>query len=102
MLAVAGMFLLLKMGRLNYENTGLVILLTLGFATFLDGYRISWTFASIGLMMFVSGLLGGYLEQYVWIVLIVIICIFLVVYLLEKYKNRYSAPSGPTGSSSSS
>ncbi len=101
MFAVAGMFLLLEMGRLNYENTGLVILLTLGFSTFLDGYRISWTFASIGVMMFVAGLLGGYLEQYVWIVLIVIICVFVVVYLLEKYRNRYSAPSGQDGGSSS-
>ncbi len=91
--AVAGMFLLLKMGRLNYENTGLVILLTLGFSTFLDGYRISWSFAAIGAMMFIAGLLGGYLEQYVWITLIILICIFVIVYLFEKYKRFSSASS---------
>ncbi len=90
MAAVAGMFLLLDMGRLNYENTGLVILLTLGFSTFLDGYRISWSFASVGVIMFIAGLMGAYLEQYVWITLIVIICIFVVVYLLEKYRRLSS------------
>jgi len=92
LVAVAGMFLLLKMGRLNYENTGLVILLTLGFSTFLDGYRISWSFAAIGAMMFIAGLLGGYLEQYVWITLIALICVFVIVYLFEKYK-RFSSDS---------
>ncbi len=87
LVAVGGIFLLLKMGRLNYENTGLVILLTLGFSTFLDGYRISWSFALIGILMFVAGLFGGYLEQYVWITLIAMICIFVVAFLLEKYKK---------------
>ena len=94
--AVAGIFLLLNMGRLNYENTGLVILLTLGFSTFLDGYRISWSFATVGVMMFIAGLFGGYLEQYVWITLIVIICVFAVIYLLEKYK-RLSSRTSPQG-----
>jgi hypothetical protein len=37
--------------------------------------------------MFIAGLMGAYLEQYVWITLIVIICIFVVVYLLEKYRR---------------
>ncbi len=86
-LAVIGIFLLLGMGRLNYENTGLVLLLLLGLATFLDGYRISWSLATVGIMIFASGLIGGYIEQYVWIALIMIICVFVVIILLEKYRR---------------
>ena len=100
--AVAGVFLLLDMGRLNYGNTGLVILLTLGFSTFLDGYRISWSFAAVGVMMFIASLFGGYLQQYVWITLIVIICVFAVIYLLEKYKRLASRPSVQGGKTSTS
>ena len=82
--AVAGIFFLLVAGRLNYENTGLVLLLTLGLSTFLDGYRVSWGFGALGVMMFLTALLGAYIEQYVWVVLIVIICTAVVIIVLEK------------------
>jgi len=71
--AVGGIFLLLKAGRLNYENTGLVLLVLLGLATFLDGYRISWRFSLVGVLEFVSGIIAAYVEQYLWVLLIVAI-----------------------------
>ena len=96
---VAGIFLLLHIGRLNYENTGLILLLILGFSTFLDGYRISWSFALVGVMMFITGLFGGYLESYVWIALIGIICVFVIIILIEKYKRIPPAPAEDAGDS---
>ncbi len=87
-ITVAGVFLLLQMGRLNYENTGLVILLVLGLSTFLDGYRISWSFSAVGIVMFLTAIFGGYIESYVWITLIAIICVFVVILLVEKYAKR--------------
>ncbi len=96
---VAGIFLLLNMGRLNYENTGLILLVILGLSTFLDGYRISWSFSLIGVMMFVTGLFGGYLESYVWITLIVLVCVFVIIILLEKYKKIPPAPAEDAGDS---
>ncbi len=68
--AIGGIFLLLKSGRLNYENTGLVLLMTLGFSTLLDGYRINWRFSLIGLLMFVTSIAAAYIEEYLWIMLI--------------------------------
>ena len=90
--AVGGILVLLLSGRLNYENTGLVILITLGLSTFLDGYRVSWSFSAIGVMMFITALLGAYVEQYVWILLIVIICTALVIIILEKYRPQAPGP----------
>lgn len=85
---VAGMYMLLSSGRLNYENTGLVVLMTLALATVLDGYRVSWSFGSLGVMMYVTALLGAYIEQYIWVVLIMIICTAVVIVILEKSRGR--------------
>jgi cation transport ATPase len=85
---VAGIYMLLGSGRLNYENTGLVVLLTLALATFLDGYRVSWSFGALGGMMFVTAMLGAYIEQYIWVVLIMIICTAVVIVILEKSRAR--------------
>ncbi len=87
-ITVAGVFMLLQMGRLNYENTGLILLLILGLSTFLDGYRISWGLSFVGIVMFLTGIFGGFIESYVWITLIAIICIFVVILLLERYVRR--------------
>ncbi len=86
MAAIGGIFFLLKAGRLNYENTGLVVLVTLALATFLDGYRFSWSFSALGIMMFISAVVGAYIEQYAWVVLIAIICTAVAIIILEKYR----------------
>ncbi|HEB89613.1 MAG TPA: hypothetical protein ENI85_08595 [Deltaproteobacteria bacterium] len=69
--AVGGVFLLLESGRLNYENTGLVLLLLLGLSTFLDGFRVGWHFSLIGVLMFLAAIIAGFVEQYLWVLLVV-------------------------------
>lgn len=69
--AVGGILLLLKAGRLNYESTGLVLLIVLGLATFLDGYRIDWRFSLVGVLIFMSGIVAAYVEEYLWVLLII-------------------------------
>ena len=88
---VGGIFILLGAGRLNYENTGLVVLLALALATFLDGYRVSWSFGALGIMMFLAALLGAYIEQYIWVVLVIIICTAVVIIILEKSRMKASS-----------
>lgn len=85
--AISGVFLLLKAGRLNYENTGLVLLMTLGFSTFLDGYRISWRFSLIGLLMFVTGIAAAYIEEYLWVMLIISILVAAAIVYWEKHRK---------------
>ncbi len=92
--AVAAMFMLLHAGRLNYENTGLVVLVTLALATFLDGYRVSWGFSALGIMMFIAAMIGAYIEQYVLVILVVVVCTAVVIIILERAgfkKSRSSA-----------
>ncbi len=92
--AVIGVFILLDAGRLNYESTGLALLIVLGLATFLDGYRVSWRLSVIGILMFVTSLVAGYLEQYIWVLLFVSTALGIAIYIWGKHhqQRRYNPP----------
>lgn len=85
--AVIGIFLLLNAGRLNYESTGLALLVVLGLATFLDGYRVSWRLSIVGILMFVTSLIAAYLEQYLWILLIFAAVTFLGAFFWSRHRR---------------
>ncbi len=85
-LAVVGIFMLLKAGRLNYENTGLVLLLVLGLSTLLDGFRLDRHFSLIGVLMLVTAVVAGFIEQYLWVLLIVALGVATVIVIREKQK----------------
>ncbi len=86
--AVIGIFMLLQAGRLNYENTGLALLVVLGLATFLDGYRVSWRLSLIGILMFVTSIVAGYLEQYMWVLLFAATALALAIYVWGRHYHR--------------
>ena len=82
-------YLLLRVGRLNYENTGLVMALLLGLATFLDGFhRVGWRFALLGILMVVTAVTAGYIEAFVWPLLFLVILIWLLAFSWEHYRRH--------------
>ena len=91
-IAVIGVFVLLNTGRLTYETTGLVLLLVLGLAVFLDGYRISWRLSLLGIMLGVSSILAALIEQYIWIVMFGAVLIVLIIVLWERYGKSRTVP----------
>lgn len=86
--AVSAIFLLLKSGRLNFDNTGLVILIILGLSTFLDGFRLNWYYSVIGILILITGLIAAYLEQYLWILLVLSAFISVIIVLWEHHKKK--------------
>ena len=69
---VGAVFIMLRAGRLTYEATGLIILLLLGLAMFLDGYyQTGWRFSLLGVLMIVLALLAAWLSAYIWPILII-------------------------------
>lgn len=64
-LALCGILLLLQFGTLNDENTGLVILLILSLATYIDGLRIGWRFSLVGNFLGLTAVSIAYLEHFV-------------------------------------
>jgi len=84
--AVLAVFSMLKAGRLTYEATGLVILLLLGLAMFLDGYyRVGWRFALLGVLVIALALAAAYLSAYLWPILIIGAIVWPLSIMFEIY-----------------
>lgn len=69
--AASVIYMLLGTGRLNYETTGLLMLLVIAFTTFVDGMLVSWKLYIIGAVLLLTLYLATYIESFLWIILIV-------------------------------
>ncbi len=85
---IGAVYQLFLAGRLNYESTGLVLLLVLGLATFLDGVRISWRYALIGLVIGATSVLAGFVNQYLWLALFGALALLALVVGWEWLRHR--------------
>ena len=88
MLTVFAVFLMLQAGRLDYENTGLVILLILALATFIDGVHLGWRFCMAGLFLGTTAVIAAFLEEFMWMALLLAIVIILFTLYWEKRASR--------------
>jgi hypothetical protein len=70
MVAVHVVFLLLRAGRLTYESTGLVILLLLALTTFVVGINLGYQVCLLGGFLGLIVLMVAYLEEYVWVMVL--------------------------------
>ena len=93
LIAVRLVYLLLSTGRLDNENTGLIILLLLALTTFLAGIHLGWRLCVLGTFLAFALVAAAYLEEYIWMLFImaaVIIGVFVVVkhYVGRKSENK--------------
>jgi hypothetical protein len=89
LLAVQVVFLLLRGGRLTYESTGLVILLLLALTTFIVGINLGYQLCLVGVFLGLTALVVAYLEQYLWVLLLVALLVVVARLLVLKRKHRH-------------
>ena len=87
LVAVNLVYFLFRAGRLDSENTGLVILIILALATFLAGLRLGWRLCILGVLQGVTLILAAYLEEFLWIVLLVVLAAAAAVYAMARYRS---------------
>ncbi len=87
LIAVYLVYFLLRAGRLDSENTGLVILLILALATFLAGLRLGWRLCILGVLLGCTLIMATYLEEFLWIVLMVVMFAAAAVYFMARFKS---------------
>jgi hypothetical protein len=90
MLVVGAAFSLLHSGHLRPDSTGLVILLILSLATFLDGLRVGWRFSMNGLFLGVSAVIVGYVQRFMWIEILLAVGIVGFTFLVDYWRARRS------------
>ncbi|MGR8935193.1 MAG: hypothetical protein ACU837_12500 [Gammaproteobacteria bacterium] len=91
MLIVGAVFSLLHAGRLYPASAGLVIMLVLSLATFLDGLRVGWRFSMNGLFLGVSAVIVGYVERFMWIEILLAVGIVALTFLVDYWRERSRA-----------
>lgn len=88
---LAGMlviYLLQAKGRMNYEITGLMVLLLLALATFIDGLLVSWKLYPIGGLLLLSLLLAAYVEIFLWDIVFAAFVLVAIVIAIVIWKMR--------------
>ena len=88
LITVSGVYLLLYTGRLNYESTGLIIELILGFSLFLDGRNLGWRISLLGILVGCTAIVAAYVEEYIWVILLVSLCLWGITYYWEKRRHK--------------
>ncbi len=90
LIIVGGAFLLQQSGRLDEISASLVILLILSLATILDGIRIGWRFSLVGLYLGISSIVVAYLENFMWLEILIAIAIVAMTIMWEIWLNKRS------------
>lgn len=82
--AVNLVFFLYQAGRLDSENTGLVVLLLLALSTFLAGLRLGWQLCLLGGVLAFALVVATYLADFLWLVLLAGLATVAILYFLGR------------------
>lgn len=88
LVAVAVIYRLLEAGRINVDTTGLLVLLMLTFATFVDGMLVSWKLYVVGVLLLLTLLMAAYVGQFLWIILLAAVVLIALVLIFVVWKIR--------------
>ena len=86
LVAILCVYTLLHTGRINYEEAGLIMLLILALATFLAGIQVGWRFYVLGTLLALTTVVAAYIEQFMWVILLVAVAIIAVTFYWSKHK----------------
>jgi hypothetical protein len=89
LVAVLLVYLLSSAGKLNTQDTSLIILLLLALSTFLAGIQIGWRLYLIGFFLGVIIVMTAYLKDYLWVLILLgILAILAYVYLRSRRRQK--------------
>jgi hypothetical protein len=84
-MAVQLVYLMLHAGRLNNENTGLIILLLLALTVFVSGTHLGWRLCLVGVLLAVALVMATYLEEFTWLFVFLTAVAVACIYLAAKF-----------------
>ena len=87
--AVLITYALIHNGRLNNADAGLVILLLLSLTVFLDGAHVGRHFYLLGTLLGLMTLVMAYVEEFIWIILIISVFMTFVAIYWDRYAGRH-------------
>jgi hypothetical protein len=86
--AVLIIYALIHNGRLNNADAGLVIMLLLSLTVFLDGAHVGRHFYLLGTLLGLMTLVMAYIEEFIWVILIISVFITLVAIYWDRLSTH--------------
>ena len=80
-------YMLMHSGRLNSENTGLIILLMLAMTTFAAGVQLGPLVMLLGCFLGLSLVLAAYVKSYVWLIMIGVAVAMAVLFYVFRRRS---------------
>jgi hypothetical protein len=93
LVAVQLVYLLVNAGRINFESAGLVILLLLALTTFVQGIYADSRFCVVGLFLGLSLVIMTYVDEYLWILLVIGVVAVAASYALRRVRALRASDS---------
>lgn len=87
MIAVMVVYGFLHSGQIQNETVSLVIVLILALSTFLAGLQIGWQFFIVGILLAISAVIISYMEEYIWLIVMIAFILVLIAYFWNKFKK---------------
>ena len=88
MLLMEGIYTLFTTNHLTSEDAGLVIMMILSQSTILDGVRIGWRFALVGIFLGITAMIAVYSQHFFWIGAILAVCIVISSIFGQLWLNK--------------
>jgi hypothetical protein len=85
LVAVQVVYLLLHSGRLNNENTGLIILLLLALTTFFVGVSLDWRLLVVGFILGLALIGATYMETFFWLFFLLAAALIAALLLFKHF-----------------
>lgn len=73
--AVFMIYRIMQIGQIDFNAAGLLMLLILAFATFIDGALVSWKLFIVSLIFIITLLFASYVEKFLWAMMILALAI---------------------------
>ena len=86
LIAIIIIYGFLHSGQLQFESTGLMIVLVLALSAFLDGIHVGWHFSMLGILLAVIAVMVSYVEQYIWVIMVIALIFIVITFYVGKRK----------------
>jgi hypothetical protein len=93
LVAVLLVYMLSNAGKLNTQDTSIIILLLVALSTFLAGIQIGWRLYLIGFFLGIIMVMTAYLKDYLWVLILLGVLTILVYLYLRSRKRQKVEPA---------
>ena len=90
LVAIVIIYGFLHTGQLQFESTGLMIVLVLALSAFLDGIHVGWHFSVLGLLLAIIAVTVSYVEQFIWVIAAIASIFIMITLYVNKRRTKAS------------